>query len=237
MYAWRAHIGLLAPGSGPNMEMDFHRFLPQGVAVATSRLPFSIPTPQGLLDMVGHLERACEVYARYKHDVILFGCTSGSLIGGPGFDRELMARMETITGDPCLTTSTAVLEAFQALGVSRPLVITPYPDDTNQAEKTFLESHGVHVTSISGLGNDYVNQSITDIEPHMVFQKLKALPREDADCLFISCTGLNVLDLIPLLERDWGLPVVTSNQASLWACLRRAGVGDTLPTLGRLLNL
>ena len=46
MYSWRAHIGLLAPGSGPNMEMDFHRFLPAGVAVATSRLPFTIPSPQ-----------------------------------------------------------------------------------------------------------------------------------------------------------------------------------------------
>ena len=237
MYSWRAHIGLLAPGSGPNMEMDFHRFVPAGVAVATSRLPFAIPSPQGLLDMVAHLENACEVYRRYRHDVIMFGCTSGSLIGGPGFDRELITRMEAITGDPCLTTSTAVLEAFQALGVSRPVVITPYPDDTNEAEKVFLENNGLQVRFISGMGNDYVNQSITDIEPHYVFQKVKALPRDGADSLFISCTGLNVLDLIPLLEGDLGLPVITSNQATLWACLRHSGVKDAIPALGRLLTL
>lgn len=237
MYSWRAHIGLLAPGSGPNMEMDFHRFLPAGVAVATSRLPFTIPSPRGLLDMVAHLENACEVYRRYRHDVIMFGCTSGSLIGGPGFDRELITRMEAITGDPCLTTSTAVLEAFQALGVSRPVVITPYPDDTNEAEKVFLENNGLQVRFISGMGNDYVNQSITDIEPHYVFQKVKPLPRDGADSVFISCTGLNVLDIIPLLETDWGLPVITSNQATLWACLRHSGVKDVIPALGRLLTL
>lgn len=237
MYSWRAHIGLLSPGSGPNMEMDFHRFLPAGVAVATTRLPFTIPTPQGLMKLVSHLERACEVYTAYKHDVVMFGCTSGSLIGGPGFDRELIARMEKITGDPCLTTSTAVLEAFQALGVSRPVVITPYPDDTNEAERVFLESNGLRVTSISGMDNDYVNQSITDIEAHYVFQKIKALPRDGADSLFISCTGLNVLDIIPLLECDWGMPVITSNQATLWACLRHAGVRDAIPALGRLLTL
>ena len=87
------------------------------------------------------------------------------------------------------------------------------------------------------MGNDYVNQSITDIEPHYVFQKVKPLPRDGADSLFISCTGLNVLDIIPLLETDWGLPVITSNQATLWACLRHSGVKDAIPALGRLLTL
>lgn len=140
MYSWRAHIGLLAPGSGPNMEMDFHRFLPAGVAVATSRLPFTIPSPQGLLDMVAHLENACEVYRRYRHDVIMFGCTSGSLIGGPGFDRELITRMEAITGDPCLTTSTAVLEAFQALGVSRRSSSRPIPTTPTRRKKSFWKT-------------------------------------------------------------------------------------------------
>lgn len=237
MYSWRAHIGLLSPGSGPNLEMDFHRFLPAGVAIATSRLPFTIPTPEGLKAMVSHLDRICEVYKRYKHDVILFGCTSGSLIEGFGFDKKLIARMEEITGDKCLTTSTCVLEAFAALGVKRPVVITPYPDTTNQVEKEFLEHNGLEVVHITGMGNDYVNQSITDIEPNYVFQKVKQLPREGADCLFISCAGLNVLDIISLIESDWGLPVITSNQAGLWACLRHAGVMDKIPHLGKLFQL
>ena len=38
-----------------------------------------------------------------------------------------------------LTTSTAVLEAFETLGVSRPAVITPYPEATNVMEKGVLE--------------------------------------------------------------------------------------------------
>ena len=46
-----------------------------------------------------------------------------------------------------------------------------------------------------------------------------------------------MLDIIPLLETDWGLPVITSNQATLWACLRHSGVKDVIPSLGRLLTL
>ena len=84
------------------------------------------------------------------------------------------------------------------------------------------------------MGNDYVHQSITDIEPSHVYQSVKKLDKSGADCLFISCSGLNVLDLIDLLETDLNMPVVTSNQASLWACLRHSGVGTRIPQLGEL---
>ena len=45
---------------------------------------------------------------------------------------------------------------------------------------------------------------------------------------------MNLLDIIELLETDLNMPVVTSNQASLWACLRHAGVGTRIPELGEL---
>jgi maleate isomerase/arylmalonate decarboxylase len=38
------------------------------------------------------------------------------------------------------------------------------------------------------------------------------------------------------LERETGLPVVTSNQAGLWQALRMAGHDDRLANLGRLLR-
>ena len=36
-------------------------------------------------------------------------------------------------------------------------------------------------------------------------------------------------------EREFGKPVVTTNQASFWAMLRTLGAGDRVPTFGRLL--
>jgi len=43
--------------------------------------------------------------------------------------------------------------------------------------------------------------------------------------------------MIEYMEEDFGLPVVTSNQASLWASLRYAGVMAKLPHLGKLLTI
>ena len=58
----------------------------------------------------------------------------------------------------------------------------------------------------------------------------------DADGILISCGNLRTFEAIEPLEKDFGLPVVTSNQAGLWQALRMAGIEDKLPNLGRLLR-
>jgi len=45
------------------------------------------------------------------------------------------------------------------------------------------------------------------------------------------------LPLIDRLEQRLGVPVISSNTATFWACLRRAGVDDALAGAGRLLTL
>ena len=57
MYAWRAEIGLINPGTGASMERDFHRFVPDGVGIITTRVPFGgMPSPEGLMEMADLLE-------------------------------------------------------------------------------------------------------------------------------------------------------------------------------------
>lgn len=236
MYAWRAEIGLINPGTGASMERDFHRFVPEGVGVITTRVPFGgMPDPEGLMKMADLLEDTARVFSTRHHDLVMFGCTSGSLIGGPTFDQECIRRIERASGAPGLTTSTVLVEAFERLGLNKAATITPYPDSTNEIEKQFLESHGVDVTTISGMHQ--LEKSIADIQPSFVYQKVKQLDLTGADCIFISCTGLNVLDIIETIETDFGLPVVTSNQVTLWGALRHARVGVKIPKLGRLFTL
>ena len=56
----------------------------------------------------------------------------------------------------------------------------------------------------------------------------------DADCIFISCGGIRSIDVIDEIEEVVNKPVVTSNQAMMWSCLRRIGVTDNLKGYGRL---
>jgi len=149
MCVWRAQIGLISPGTGVNMERDFERFIPDGVGVATTRIPFSgFPSPGDLQDMVSHLYDTASIFHSAPHDCVMFGCTSGSLIGGPGFDQKCIDTIQSACTWPGLTTSTVLIEGFRKLGVNRAAVVTPYPDDTNEIEAQFLENAGIHVTTI-----------------------------------------------------------------------------------------
>jgi len=64
----------------------------------------------------------------------------------------------------------------------------------------------------------------------------KSISPRLADAALVAKTNGDLIDLTKPLEKDTGLPVVTSNQAGLWQALRMAGVQERLPNLGRLLR-
>ena len=49
----------------------------------------------------------------------------------------------------------------------------------------------------------------------------------EADTVFVSCTGIDVMDGIQAMEKDFGRPVITSNQVSLWYALKTLGIRET----------
>ncbi len=64
-----------------------------------------------------------------------------------------------------------------------------------------------------------------------------ALRNDSAEAYFLSCANIQSIDVIEVLERDLGKPVVTSNQAAIWCSLRMAGIRDDVRGLGALLRL
>ncbi len=235
MYSRRARIGVIAP-LDDQVEYAFNKYAPDGVSFDSTRLSFPGPTPEGLIYLSDQLEEAAKMYANKPHDVVLFGCTSGSCIKGYGFDKECIERIERACGWPGLTTSTAVLEAFKALGAKKTVVMTPYPDDTNEAEKKFLEDNGIEVLSITGIGFNKMN-GVANANKEFLYRNAKKLSMEGADVFFLSCMGLATMELVEILEEDLGIPVITSHQASLWSCLRHCRVNDKIPGLGKLFTL
>lgn len=234
-YGWRAKIGLIIPAPGAAPEREFNNYAPEGVSILTQRILFEKVDHNGLAALGDRVVEAAKLVSTGKPDLLVFGCTTGSLIKGVGYDQELSRRMEDATGIRAVTTSTAVLAALQALGAKRVVVSTPYSDEVNEAEKKFLENNGFEVLCIKGLGyTDPIRM------PRTTFDQMYHLTGEvldsRADVIFVSCTGLGIVDGVSMLERDFQLPVITSNQTSLWYALRSLSIQDPLP-LGRLFTL
>jgi len=233
MYGWRARIGLIVPSSNTTMESELHKMAPEGVSIHISRIPLKEVTREALFEMEKHSLRAAIELADADVDIILYGCTTGSLVGGPGYDKMISEKIEKTVNKPVVATATAVVNALEAVKARKIVVATPYIDELNDDEKRFLEAHGFEVLKIKGLGIRS-NLEIGRITPWQVYRFAKTVYMRDADALFISCTNLRTIEIIDLLEKDLEIPVITSNQASLWAVLRRLGIKDKIHGYGKL---
>jgi len=237
VYGWRARIGLIVPSSNTTMEPEFWRMAPEGVSVHTSRVRLSEVTPEALRLMASEAARAAEELATADVNVIVYGCTSGSLLEGVEWEERLRREIRERAGVEAITTAQAVVEALRALGVRRVAVATPYIDEINSRERSFLERSGFSVVRIRGLGI-VRNTDIGRQPPWVAYRLAKEVAREagrSADGVFISCTNFRTIEVIELLEAELQLPVVSSNTASMWLALRTLGIRDRL-SYGRLLR-
>ena len=240
MYGARGRIGLITLASDTSVLPEYTRAMPEGVAVyaAPIVLPRGEVTPAALAEMLAEdqLEHAAELLVWADVDVIVFACTTGSLVHGVGWDRELVGRIERASDRTATTTTTAVLDALRVVGASSLAVATPYIEELNAIESRFLEASGFRVAGIAGLGCA-TDAEIGRLEPADAVSLVERVDRSDADAIFISCTNFHCLPAVESLERAHGKPVVTSNLAGAWAALRRIGVEDTVPGYGQLLSL
>lgn len=234
MYGWRLRIGLMVPASNTTLESEFWRMVPEGVSVHAARMLLGKVNEEDLVKMEAHVELAAKELATAKVDVIAFGCTTGSLIKGKGYDQEIAEKITAITGIHSVTTSTAVLDALHILKIKRVAIATPYINDLNEREAEFIESNGVRVTKIVGLGL-LDNIEIGNQEYYVSYRMAKSLGLVDCDGVFISCTNFRSIEVIEILEKEIGKPVISSNQATLAAVLKKGGINlDSIKNYGSL---
>lgn len=240
MYGKRGRIGLITLASDSSVLPEYVLLMPDDIAVypAPILLPRGEVTAAALSEMLAgdQLERAAALLVWADVDVIVFACTSGSLVHGVGWDREVAGRIEQASGLAATTTTTAVLDALRAVGATSLAVATPYLEEINAIERQFLEASGFEVASIGGLGCA-TDAEIGRLDPADAVSLVERVDTSAADAVFISCTNFHCLPAIASLERRLGKPVVTSNLAGAWAALRQIGIEDTIPGYGRLLQL
>lgn len=226
-------LGLIVPSSNTTMEDEFRKVLPQNVLLAVSRVKLERVNVSELLKMKSRVLEAAELLVDADVDIVVFGCTSGSLVGGKGYDEELSRMIEDKFNVKALTTSTAVIEALKSSGARKISVATPYIEDVNLKEKLFLEANGFKVLEIKGL-NLESNLDIGRVKPEAVYSLALRVDTPKSEAVFISCTNLRTFEIIQRLEETIKKPVITSNQATLWASLRRLKVHLKTRRLGSL---
>lgn len=229
----RARLGFILMSTDPAAEADFHAMAPEGVGVHVTRLRTQDHTTNATL--ARHIDHMAEAAARLqpdmRPDVVSYSCTSGSIVIGEDRVFAEIRRGAPWARPMCLATG--VVDALRELGARRIVVGTPYLDEVNTAEAEFLHAKGFEVLDIQGLGLS-AGVEMGRVTPGYWHRFAREIDRPEAEAIFLSCSGIRALEVAARIEADTGKPVVTSNQAQFWSCLRRAGIGDRIGGFGRI---
>lgn len=231
----RAKLGFVLLATEQTIEENMFRLCPPGVGVHFTRAynPDSI-TVESLTRQAEDLARAAStLLPDGSLDVISYACTSGSLVIGE--DRVFAELAKGAPGARTTSLISGVLRALSVLGVRRVAVATPYLDEINAREVTYMERAGFEICAIRGLNLEKDSDMIR-VRPDAIVRLAASVDRPDADAVFISCGALRSIDVVDALEQKLGKPVICSNQAMMWDMLRLAGIEDRIEGYGRLLR-
>lgn len=211
--------------------------LPTGVAFyATRILARGDLTPEAVVRMEQHVDRAVDELAATGVDVIAYCDMVTTLIMEPGWNEAKVAEIEKRTGVAALSAWTALRDALAALGVRRIALGTPYPRAIHALVPPFFAGRGFEIVGDATL--DLLKMS--DV-PKVSSDRLKSfvndLPRSRADAIVLLATDLPTFGSIAVIERSLDVPVLTSNQTILWRALRRTPCKTRVENLGRIFDV
>lgn len=231
----RARLGFILMSTDLASEADIFDMAPEGVAVHFTRLKTEDHTTRETLSR--HIEHMADAASRIqpdlKPDVVSYSCTSGSIVIG-----EERVMSEIRKGAPwaqpmCLVQG--VLDALNELQVKKLVVGTPYLDEVNTAEAEYMLEKGYEILDVQGL-NLSTGTEMGQVTPEFWKTFAIRIDQPDADAIFLSCGGIRALEVAEEIEQTIGKPVITSNQAQFWSCLRRAGITDELRGFGQIFS-
>ena len=232
----RARIGLIIPSVNTFSEPQFNRFAPEGLAIHVARARVAGQWKRPLPEMAGEIATSAQLLADCAPDLIVFHCTDTSMSQGPQGEGKILDIVRDATGIDAVATSRLVLEAIQTLGLKRVTLLTPYQN--NKSIIDYLRASGVEVVRDVALKRAPLD--FGKVTPAQWAALAQDCDGPDVDGVFLSCTNTTQIDAIADIERQLGKPVVNSNQAVLWGCLRKlAGALAPLPAmpeLGRLMT-
>lgn len=214
-------IGVIAPFDLA-LERELWRWVPMEVSLHLARTPYEpVPVSMEMAQLVSnsqHLATATRDVLHVEPEVVAYLCSSGSFVNGVEAERSLCKVICDAGAPAAVTTSGALAEVLHQLDLKRISVLTPYDTELTTKLHDFLTELEVETLSSDHLG---LGGGIWKVNYRTIAERIIAANHPDAEAIFVSCTNLPTYDLVEPLEKALGKPVLTANQLTMWACLRR----------------
>ena len=206
------------------IEDEFrHYFEGQNLSLLANRIHCAATvTPETLREMEGHLgETAAMFPSETAFRAIGYACTSGAL--HIGSERVAQLVKEHCNCQQVTDPMQASIRALRHIGAERVAYLAPYSREVSQEMIDALERDRIKVCAAATFNEDQ-DPRVGRIAPASIHQAaLELCKAQDIDALFIACTNMKCARIIPQIEADTGLQVLSSNLALAWDLARLAG--------------
>jgi maleate isomerase len=256
-WGWRARIGMFIVGGEVVPEAEWWAMVPPDVSVHAARITARTPwaawsDDRSRVELADDLARGAAQFAAMRLSAVVIGHSSSSIVGGKDWDEAVVALLSGILPEDAFVTTNGLdcVAALRVSEVERPFLVMPpwFDGETAAAGVRYLEDHEFepsgHLRWDPGRkwrdlapGELYPNGLGLEQDVEALYRQVRAACPRDADGVLMAGTGVRCVGIIDALEQDLARPVLTANQASLWHCLRRSGVGSRVTGYGRLLGL
>jgi maleate isomerase len=229
------HFGVLIPATNTTAELEYTRLLPEDwqahyARVATSsvnKTPFSPPRDEDV-------DYQSKLLGTARVETVFLLQTSASLFADD-YCADVSRRISAAAGVPAFTSAMAIGEAMQALGTKRIALVSPYSEPVNASAKRYYEGkYGLDIVALEGFAATD-SYAIGQLGPENAREAFARIDRPEIEAFVVPGGNFPTMTHIGKWEREFNKPVVTTNQAALWATRQRLGSSDPMPGLGKLL--
>jgi maleate isomerase len=230
-------VGLVILATDHTTEPDFARMVAsEEIGIYVSRIHYANPTtPENLRAMQPSLSAGAGLILPGEPlDAIMYSCTSASVVIG---DNEIAAAIRKAKpGVQVVTPTAAAVLGLRASGAKRISILTPYTRETSRPMADYFAGLGFDIDRFTCLDMTD-DREMARVSPSEIVAFAEEALDPASDALFVSCTALRAAGVAAEIEQAIGKPVVTSNLATAWQCLRICGDEASRPELGRLMTL
>lgn len=217
-------IGIVVPYD-MSLDRELWRWTPPEASLYLTRTPDELlPVTMEMVEKIADtqlIRSTAQSLRAIKAECFAYACTSGSFVRGLAAEHEIVEALKSAGAPDAVTTSGAIVEALNHLNVRRLAIATPYDEPITARFESFLAEAGF---SVVGTGNLNLRLDIRVVPYNRTAELIRDVNKAEAEAVVIACTNLPTYDLIQPMEADIGKPVISANQATMWAALNRCGL-------------
>lgn len=225
-------LGYVIPHLYTDMDAyQFYRVAPEGMMLVTTGLDLKEYSLAAVERELPALWQRYELLAGKNVDRIALSGVPVAAALGRARMLEILSEAEARTGLPCDTDLEAHIGVLRHLGATRIALATRWPEAVNRALTRYLAEAGIEVLACRSRGRTLTeNKHASASDDHLLALELgRAVLAEtpEAQALLMPGGLWHAIHAVPVLEAEYGRPVLLNILSTTWAALHAAG--DRMP--------